>query len=273
MRIYISADIEGVAGVVSREQLGPAGFDYDHARRLMTDEVKAAIGGARKGGATEFVVSDSHGNGQNLYIDEFDADTTVVRSWPRSLSMMAGIEEGTYAGFFFLGYHSGVDNPRGCLAHTMNSRVLSSIKLNGQTACEAYINAAIGGAYDAPLLLATGDDAFIAEISETVAPAHAIVSKWTLGTTSARCKSPAVVQSEIEAAATAAVEGAANATPFTLPAPITAELTMTSRLSVELLETLPFIERTGALTVRFQSEDIKALSNLLVFILGYQPNL
>ena len=86
LKIYISADMEGVTGAVSSEQLGPAGFEYGRFRQFLTDEVNAAITAARGAGATEFVISDSHGNGQNLLIDQLPADVTVVRSWPRPLS-------------------------------------------------------------------------------------------------------------------------------------------------------------------------------------------
>jgi len=92
LKVYISADMEGVAGSVSADQLLPTGFEYDRFRGYMTDEVLAAIAGARDAGATTFVVSDSHGNGENLILDRFPADVTIIRSWPRPLGMMEGID-------------------------------------------------------------------------------------------------------------------------------------------------------------------------------------
>ncbi|MGH7504545.1 MAG: M55 family metallopeptidase, partial [Longimicrobiales bacterium] len=83
LKVYISADLEGVAGAVTPDQLGPTGFEYARFREFMTDEVLAAIEGAREAGATEIVVSDSHGNGENLLIERLPADVTVIRSWPR----------------------------------------------------------------------------------------------------------------------------------------------------------------------------------------------
>ena len=91
-KVYVSVDMEGVGGVVTNEQLGPTGFEYARARQFMTDEALAAIQGAREAGATEILVSDSHGNGQNLLIDLFPSDVTVIRSWPRPLMMMEGID-------------------------------------------------------------------------------------------------------------------------------------------------------------------------------------
>src|SRR4030095_9992117 len=92
LKVYISADMEGVAGVVTPDQLGPPGFEYKRFRGFMTNEVLAAIEGARAAGATEFLVSDSHGNGENLLIERFPKDVQIVRSGPRPLSMMQGID-------------------------------------------------------------------------------------------------------------------------------------------------------------------------------------
>src|SRR5947208_9720770 len=88
MKVHVSADMEGVTGVVTADQLGPTGFEYARFREYMTAEVLAAIQGARAAGATEFVVSDSHGNGENLLIDRFPPDVTIIRSFPRPLMMM-----------------------------------------------------------------------------------------------------------------------------------------------------------------------------------------
>src|SRR5918996_631105 len=105
MKIFISADMEGVVGVVTNEQLGPQGFEYARFREFMTQEVNAAIEGAFAGGATQIVVSDSHGNGQNLLIEKLPKNILLVRSWPRPLLMMQGIDE-SFAGVIFIGYHA-----------------------------------------------------------------------------------------------------------------------------------------------------------------------
>ncbi len=106
LKVYISVDMEGIGGVVTNEQLGPAGFEYQRARQFMTDEVNAAIQGARDAGATQILVSDSHGNGQNILIDQLPNDVTIIRSWPRPLMMMEGIDS-TFDAALFIGYHSG----------------------------------------------------------------------------------------------------------------------------------------------------------------------
>src|SRR5687767_13832681 len=162
LKVYISVDMEGVTGAVSAEQLGPTGFEYQRFREFMTAEALAAIQGAREAGATEIVVSDSHGNGQNLLIDRFPADITIIRSWPRPLMMMEGIDS-TFHAAIFIGYHSATTNLKGVRAHTISSARLTSVELNGVPMGESGINAAIAGHFGVPVVMISGDDAAVDE--------------------------------------------------------------------------------------------------------------
>ena len=103
LKVYISVDMEGIAGVVTADQLGPAGFEYGRAREFMTGEALAAIAGERDAGATQIVESDSHGNGESLLIEKFPPDVTIIRSWSRPLMMMQGIDS-TFDAAVFIGY-------------------------------------------------------------------------------------------------------------------------------------------------------------------------
>ena len=89
LAVYISVDMEGVAGVVTADQLTPQGFEYERFRHFMTDEALAAVRAAKAAGATKILVADSHGNAESLLIDEFPADVHIIRSWPRHGAMMA----------------------------------------------------------------------------------------------------------------------------------------------------------------------------------------
>ena len=100
LKVYISVDMEGIAGVVTGDQLIPGGFEYERFRRFMTDEAVAAVRGAQAAGATEVVVSDSHGNGESLLIELFPKDVRIVRSWPRHGEMMAGLDSSFAAALF-----------------------------------------------------------------------------------------------------------------------------------------------------------------------------
>ena len=100
LKVYISADMEGVVGAVTGDQLGPGGFEYSRFRTFLTNEVNSAIEAAKEAGATEILVSDSHGNGENLLIENLPEDIQLVRSWPRPLGMMQGIDESFDAAIF-----------------------------------------------------------------------------------------------------------------------------------------------------------------------------
>jgi len=157
LKIYISADMEGIVGVVTDAQLSPDGFEYERFREFMTAEVNAAIDAARAAGATEFVISDSHGNGQNLLIDRLPDDVTVIRSWPRELSMMAGIDD-TFDAAMLVAYHAKAGTLRGIMAHTYTGKVFS-LKFNDIEVGEIGADAAIAGYFGIPVVMVTGDGA------------------------------------------------------------------------------------------------------------------
>jgi len=176
LKVYISVDMEGIAGVVTGDQLGPTGFEYERARAFMTGEALAAIAGARDAGATEIVVSDSHGNGESLLIDQFPDDVRIVRSWPRPLMMMEGIDS-TFSAAVFVGYHASTTSPAGVRAHTISSANLASVSLNGVAMPEAGINAAIAGRFGVPVVFISGDNVAVDETRRLLGDVEGAVVK------------------------------------------------------------------------------------------------
>ena len=224
MRIFISADIEGIAGVVSREHQFPEGIEWQSARLWMTDSVAAAAEAAFEAGAIEVVVADSHGQGHNLLLDRLRPEIQVVRSHPRPLSMMQGVEAGRYEGCFFIGYHAGATNPGGILAHTFRSATLREVRLNGVSVPEATINAALAGHHGVPVLLVTGDDVCIAETKAILPQIETVTVKWAHSRRSARTLTPAASYPLIAEGARRALARRREIAPFTIPGPITLEV-------------------------------------------------
>lgn len=272
VKIYISADMEGIAGVVTDEQLGPDGFEYGRFRQFMTDEVNAAIDAARAAGATEILVSDSHGNGQNLLIEQLPPDVMVVRSWPRPLGMMEGIDE-TFDGVIFIGYHSSTDNTRGVRAHTMSSANVTSLRLNGRIMSEGSMNAAIAGQFGVPVIMVSGDDVAVAENQVIVGNMEGAVVKWALGFHSARTLTPEAAQEVIRTRVASAISRIGEFEPFVLEPPIEVELSLKHYRPVELLAYLPSVERINSHTVKFVAEDMVEVSRFLRVALGYSVDL
>ena len=272
LKVYISADMEDVVGVVTDQQLGPSGFEYTRFREFMTQEVIAAIEGARDAGATEILVSDSHGNGQNLLIEKLPQDITLVRAWPRPLMMMQGIDE-TFDAAIFIGYHASTDNPNGIRAHTMSSARLASVKLNGTPMPEAGINAAIAGHFGVPVVMISGDDAIVDEARKLLGDIEGAVVKWSIGFHSGRTIMPEAAYELIRAKAAAALRRLDDFSPYRLQTPITADVRFKNYRPSEVLAYLPIVERTDSHSIRFVGGNMVEVSKFFEFMLYYNPSL
>jgi D-amino peptidase len=272
LKIYISADMEGVAGAVTGDQLSPGGFEYESFRGFMTAEVNAAIDAARAAGATEILVSDSHGNGQNLLIDEMPNDVMIVRSWPRDLSMMEGIDD-TFDGVIFIGYHASTSNSRGVRAHTMSSANVTELRLNGKTMSEGSMNAAIAGHFGVPVIMISGDDVAVAETQVIVGDMEGAVVKWAKGFHSAQTMTPEAAREVIRTRAASAVSRVDEFEPYVLETPIELELSLKHYQPVELLAYLKNVERIDSHTIRYMADDIVDATKFLTFVLDYSVDL
>lgn len=274
LKVYISADMEGITGVASADQLSPSGFEYQKAREWMTNEVLAAIQGARDAGATEFEVSDSHGNGESLLIDRFpnDVPVRIVRSFPRPLGMMEGIDS-SFAAVIFIGYHASTSSTSGVRAHTISSALLTRIALNGTSMSEAGINAAIAAEYGVPVVMITGDDAIVDETRRRLGPIEGVAVKHAIGFHSAATLTPDAAQKLIRQQAKAALERRGQVKSYPVTRPITLEVSFKNYRPVELLAYLPGVERIDSHTVRFVARDMREVSKLLEFVTSYDPTL
>ncbi len=271
-KIYISADMEGVVGVVTGDQLGPTGFEYSRFREFMTQEVNAAIEAAFAGGATEIVVSDSHGNGESLLIEKLPKNVTLVRAWPRPLMMMQGIDE-TFAGAIFIGYHASTTNPEGVRAHTMSSATLADVRLNNVSVPEAGINAAIAGHFNVPVIMVSGDDAAVKEITALLGPIEGAVIKWNYGFHSARTLMPEAANDLIREKVKKAMSRLAEFKPYKVSTPIQLDVRFKNYRPAEVLSYLSIVKRTDAHSIRFLGKDMIEVSKFLEFMTNYEPGL
>lgn len=272
LKIYISADMEGVVGAVTGDQLGPSGFEYETFRELMTAEVNAAIDAARQAGATEILVSDSHGNGQNLLLDKLPQDIQLVRSWPRPLMMMEGIDE-TFDGAIFIGYHTSTTNTEGVRAHTLSSANLTAVRLNGVPMPEAGLNAAIAGHFGVPVVMISGDDAIVAEARGLLGDIEGAAVKKAISFHSATTLMPAAALQLIGEKVTASMGRLDDFQPYKLAGPIELEVSFKNYRPPQLLSYLPTVEQVDSHTIRYVGEDMVAISKFLEVITSYQVSL
>ncbi|MBW9103554.1 MULTISPECIES: M55 family metallopeptidase [Burkholderiaceae] len=256
MKVLISADIEGVAGVFHTEQTRAGNGEYEAARRWMTLEANAAIEGAFAGGATQVWVNDSHGGFRNLLPDLLDERAQVVLGKPRTLGMMAGLEYGA-ALVFMIGYHA-MAQTRGILAHTINSFAFARVSLNGVEVGEAGLYGALAEEYGAQVALLSGDDVFAEETAPRFPGARFVVTKSATGHASGVTQSPASARAAIQSAAREVVQQhlAAGRAPQAARAaakPVECELRVQTSGLADLFCQWPTLTRVDAVTLRFSA--------------------
>lgn len=262
MKILISTDIEGVAGVFNVEQTRAGNGEYERARAWMTAEANAAVQGAFAGGATEVLVNDSHGGFRNLLPDHIDERARLVLGKPRYLGMMGGLEEGCDA-VFMVGYH-GRSQSRGILAHTINSFAFARVQLNGVELGEAGLYGALAGELGAPVLMASGDNVFVDETRPLFPHAQWVETKVAHGQGSGVSLSLADSRQAIARAAEEAVRAAISRNgherpaPFRIPGPIECRLQTQSTALADLFCMWPTLERVDGVTLRFTVDTVQA---------------
>lgn len=260
MRVYISVDMEGVAGVVHEDQTNPddprCAAEYARFRTLMTGEANAAIEGALAAGATKIWVNDSHWHMRNLLAEELHEAAELLSGDPKPRSMMEGIDTG-FDVAFMIGYHARSRTRNAVLDHTYTDRV-SEARLNGRPLGELGLNAALAGTWEVPVALVSGDSALAAEAKELLGDGvTTVVVKEAVSRHAARSVAPAVARRMIKQAATRAL--GAIPRPFTIPAPYTLEVDFSRTSQADMAELTPGATRMSARTVAYQQKDYREL--------------
>jgi D-amino peptidase len=272
LKVYISVDMEGIAGVVTADQLLPAGFEYERFRHFMTNETLAAVRAANEAGASEIVLSDSHGNGENLLIEEFPKNVRIVRAWPRHGGMMAGLDS-SFNAALFVGYHASTTNPKGVRAHTFSSAHYARVALNGNAVTEGEYNAAYAGAKGVPVIFASGDDAAMEEIKARLGNIETVETKRSLGFHSAETLTPAVSCERIFAGVKSALARLHDFKPYVIKTPVTLEITFKNYTPAELLGYLRAVQRVDSHTIRFVGKDMDEVDDFEEFVANYNSDL
>ncbi len=261
MKVFISVDMEGVACATHGDHVKMEGGAYEMARKWMTAEVNAAIEGAREADATEFVVTDGHGLMRNLLPDELPEDVLLVLGTPRPLLQMEGIDASADIAFF-LGYHARAGNATGVMAHTHVGKIVYELYLNDQPITETAFNAAVAGHFGVPVGLVAGDDALIDEVAQTHPWTERVITKWAIGPTAARNRTPVAAQKLIREGAIRAIERKSELKVDKLEAPIEFHAHFLKALQAQLVEDIPGVERFDARSVRYVGQDMIEISKI-----------
>jgi D-amino peptidase len=257
MKILISADMEGITGVTTWDQVTPGHAEYLRFRRLMTADVNAAVRGAFDAGAGDVLVVDGHWNGSNLLIEEIDSRVRLNTGSPSPLAMMQGIDQ-EVQGVLFVGYHARQGSANAVLDHTWSSTCVANLWLNEQPAGEYTLNAALASHYGVPVLMATGDQTACAQILDQLGALESAVVKQATGRYSAECLSPNATAALIEQSAQHAVRRLSKKDiprPLILKAPIAVTVELFTSDMADRAMHLPGVSRNG-LKLSFSAENM-----------------
>ncbi|MFK7928305.1 MAG: M55 family metallopeptidase [Myxococcota bacterium] len=252
MRIFICADMEGITGVVHREQLMPEGKQYAEARGWMTADINAAIEGAlREAPEATFLVNDGHAVMRNVLLDSLHDRAELIvgpATWQnKPLCQTTGIDS-SFDLLFLVGHHTRSGTPGGLLSHTWSGQVVANFWIQGQIVGEVAINSATAGAFNVPVGLVTGTDRLMEEAKATLPTGVVgVQTKVTLGPTAAICKTPRVTHAMIADGAAEAVRRlrAGQLSALTYDGPVHMEIETYRREMTQRALRAPNVKQTG----------------------------
>ncbi len=261
MRVYISVDMEGIAGVNHPDPTNPADRRYPVAVDLMVGETNAAIEGALAAGATDILVNDSHWNMYNLLPADLHPSARVLQG-QKAWSMVAGARPDangrpSFDVALFVGYHTRAGHPSGTIAHTYSGMPVET-RLDGRPTGEYGMNALVLGAWGIPVGLVAGDDALAEEVEGWLPWAERVVVKTIDGGRSAISVHPTVARERVRDGAERAVRRAAatgELKVLEVGRPVTIEIDVPKGVIADHAAIMPGVERVGDRTVRFAHDD------------------
>lgn len=255
LKVYISVDMEGIAGVAASDQVRADGNDYHMARMWTTQEANAAIQGALDAGATEILVNDSHGNMRNIIAHELNPAARLISGTPKPLGMMQGIDE-TFDAAIFIGYHARAGTIDGVLDHTYFGAAVHALRINELEVGESELNAIIAGQFGVPVVMIAGDRAVCEQVKNILGDKVVTVPvKEGIGRYAANSLVPSEAQKKIRENARIAVDIRGEIEPFLLLGPYRFQVDFLYSYQAEAAELVPGVERLGPRSVVYTQDD------------------
>ncbi len=266
MKVFLSTDIEGTAGIVDWGQVLGSG-EYEMGRRLLQNEVNAAIDGALEAGAAELVVNDSHWTMQNLLPAELHGRASLISGKHKPLYMMEGLD-GSFDAVFMIAYHGAISAERAILSHTYNPFAIYEARLNGRPVGESALNALVAQHQGVPVVLITGDDATRDEAEPFMPGIEAVVVKRSITRFAAHSLHPEEACERIRDGAKAALGRLGSFSPPAIDRPATLDITLLTSDMAEMATWVEGVERTDTRTVRLVSDEPLTLYRRFVTIVS-----
>jgi D-amino peptidase len=254
-KVFISADMEGIWGVVAGSQTSSDSPEYGPARKWMAEDVNAVIAGLFEAGAAEVVVNDSHGSMRNIIADQLDPRASLISGSPKPLSMMQGIDS-TFDACVFVGYHARAGTAAATLDHTISGGTIRSIRINGQELPELGINGAIAGYFKVPVIMLSGDTATCEQARAILGQEIvAVPVKEAVVRYAAKLYPMDEARKALREGAKAALAKRSGVAPFRLNPPCQFEIEFNTSGQAEMPLLVPGVKRTGARSVGFSADD------------------
>ncbi|ASJ53716.1 aminopeptidase [Brevibacillus formosus] len=262
MKVFISLDMEGISGLSEWEDVIPGRRHYEAGRRLLTQDVNAAIEGALEAGATQIIVNESHGPMNNIILEELHPQADVIRGFFKPLCMMQGIDSSCDAAFF-IGYHGKAGTGDAVLNHTLSGLAIHRLILNGKEVGEAGLNAAIAGAFGVPVVLVTGDSQTAKEVEEDIPGVFTVAVKTGITGLSSQAMHPVRAREMIRQQAKEALLHRSTVKPLAQRVENTIEVEFTKSQFATAVSWMPGMELIEGRTVRFHSSDLVSMMPVL----------
>jgi len=265
-KVFISADMEGISGISASDQLSAAGAEYNRSRKMMADDVNAAIRGARAGGATTIVVNDSHGTMRNLRLEDLAPEVSLISHSFKKSGMMEGLDD-TFDAVIFVGYHAKAGHPGGLFAHT-GSGVVRDVRVNGTSMGEGGLNTLVAAWYGVPVVLVTGDDVAVKQVAEIATSARTVAVKRAINPRAVELRPFKDVHADIERAARDGV-AAARKFPPRRESSYRVEVQFQDVAIPEVAENMPTMQRTAPDTIAFTQDTMPKALTLIRLLYRY----
>ncbi|OQX87726.1 hypothetical protein B6D60_03300 [candidate division KSB1 bacterium 4484_87] len=263
-KIFISVDMEGITGVIDWAETESDKAEYQYFRKIMTDEVNAAIEGALEKGATAIVVRDAHGNAKNIIPDQLHEKARLLRAWANSpWVMMEGIDE-SFAAAIFIGYHAKAMTAQGTLSHTMRGDIFD-LRVNGISLPELGWNALIANHVNVPVIFVSGDNLICQQARELIPGIETVAVKQGFGEANLNLN-PKAAQEKIRQGVASAMEKIDKIAPFRLKAPYTMEIAYKKTRLANQAAWYPGAERKNDYTVSLTCENFFDCMKFLYFV-------
>jgi D-amino peptidase len=254
VKVFISSDMEGTAGVVDWDHVRERGPRYEYFVDLLTGEINAAIDGAVSAGATEFLVNDSHGKMANLRPDALAGSASYLSGRHKPMYMMEGLDR-SFDAVFFVSYHGSMGSNASVLSHTYYPAAIAEVTINGVVAGESGINALVALAYGVPVVLVTGDSVTAREAEAFCPGIQRVVVKESVSRFAASSLHPERARTLIAEASCLAIASLPSAKQVAISLPATVEIRFKSSDYAELASRVAGCERTCVLGARLVGDD------------------